>query len=168
MAGSKDREKVGQLIADMRAFDASLDLLDASVAGLFGISRSDLRAMECVSRGGRVTSGNLATALRLTTGSVTALVDRMELAGLLRRVDNPDDRRSVMVELTPKGREQERRAFGGLASDSAKALSRYDGRALAVISDFLRTATKLTDAARARIAGHGRGRRSTRGRAGRR
>lgn len=154
MAGDTGREKVAQLIADMRAFDASLDLLDASVAARVGISRSDLRAMECVSRRGRVMAGDLAAELGLTTGSVTALVDRMERAGFFRRVDNPADRRSVMVELTPKGKEQERRVFGRLASDAAKALSRYGGSDLAVISDFLRTATKLANAARARIAGH--------------
>ena len=44
-----------QVALEMRALDASLDLLDASVAELFGIGRTDLRAMELVSRRGPAT-----------------------------------------------------------------------------------------------------------------
>ena len=148
--------EVARVLADMRAFDASLDLLDASVAGALGISRSDLRAMELVSRHGHLTCGELATQLRLTTGSVTTLVDRMERLGYLRRRNHPADRRKVVVELTAKGRERERRVYGPLAREAVKTLSRYDGRDLAVIRDFLQTAGSLADAARARIVSHGR------------
>lgn len=39
----------------------------------------------------------------LTTGGVTRLIDRMELAGLVERVANPGDRRGRFVRLTPTG-----------------------------------------------------------------
>lgn len=41
----------------------------------------------------------------LTTGGATRLVDRMEAAGLVRRVTDPDDRRGRLVRLTPLGEE---------------------------------------------------------------
>jgi DNA-binding MarR family transcriptional regulator len=41
----------------------------------------------------------------LTTGGATRLVDRMEVAGLVERADDPDDRRGRLVRLTPKGEE---------------------------------------------------------------
>ncbi|HWS36590.1 MAG TPA: MarR family transcriptional regulator [Actinoplanes sp.] len=41
----------------------------------------------------------------LTTGGVTRLVDRMAAAGLVERADDPDDRRSRLVRLTPLGEE---------------------------------------------------------------
>ena len=150
------REGVARVAGDMRSFDASLDLLDASVAAAFGVSRSDLRAMEVVSRRGRLTCGELATELRLTTGSVTTLVDRMERAEYFRRGNHPADRRKVVVELTAKGKARERRAFGPLARESMKMLSRYDARELAVIRDFLQKASALADTARARITNRGR------------
>ncbi|TDB76743.1 MarR family winged helix-turn-helix transcriptional regulator, partial [Micromonospora sp. KC723] len=41
----------------------------------------------------------------LTTGGVTRLVDRMEMAGLVERVADPGDRRGRLVRLTPLGEE---------------------------------------------------------------
>jgi DNA-binding MarR family transcriptional regulator len=45
----------------------------------------------------------IARAQVLTTGGATRLVDRMEAAGLVRRVEDPDDRRGRLVRLTPQG-----------------------------------------------------------------
>ncbi|MCI3273593.1 MarR family winged helix-turn-helix transcriptional regulator [Streptomyces cylindrosporus] len=46
----------------------------------------------------------------LTTGGATRLVDRMEAAGLVERVEDPDDRRGRLVRLTPDGEETTVRA----------------------------------------------------------
>lgn len=46
----------------------------------------------------------------LSTGGATRLVDRMEAAGLVRRVTDPDDRRGRLVHLTPRGEETAVRA----------------------------------------------------------
>jgi DNA-binding MarR family transcriptional regulator len=46
----------------------------------------------------------------LTTGGATRLVDRMEAAGLVRRITDPDDRRGRLVRLTPLGEETAVRA----------------------------------------------------------
>jgi DNA-binding MarR family transcriptional regulator len=46
----------------------------------------------------------------LTTGGVTRLVDRMVAAGLVERVEDPDDRRGRLVRLTPHGEETAVRA----------------------------------------------------------
>jgi DNA-binding MarR family transcriptional regulator len=151
MSRGRSAGAVGRITDEIRAFDASLDLLDAAVATAFGISRTDLRAMEFVSRQEGATAGQLATALDLTTGSVTVLIDRMERAGYFRRRDDPTDRRKVLVELTAKGKERERRTFGPLARESARILSGYSERDLAVIGDFLRKARELAERSRARI-----------------
>jgi len=46
----------------------------------------------------------LARQLVCSTGTMTNRLDRLERAGLLRRLDDPDDRRGVRIALTPKGR----------------------------------------------------------------
>lgn len=135
----------------MRDYDASLDLLDHAVAAALGIGRTDLRAMEVVSRGGPKTAGDLAEKLALSTGAVTALVDRMEKAGLLRRVRSAADRRQVLVELTLVAKRREAAIFGPLGKESALALSRYSDEERAVIIDFLRRAKNISDRARERI-----------------
>jgi DNA-binding MarR family transcriptional regulator len=51
----------------------------------------------------RLSAGQLSKVLMVTSGSVTHRIDRLEAAGLVRRHDDPDDRRGVLIELTAKG-----------------------------------------------------------------
>lgn len=51
----------------------------------------------------RMSAGKLGHALMLASGSTTNRIDRLEAAGLIRRADDPDDRRGVLVELTALG-----------------------------------------------------------------
>ncbi|MBM7365690.1 MarR family winged helix-turn-helix transcriptional regulator [Gordonia hydrophobica] len=51
----------------------------------------------------RMTSGELAKTMLVTTGGVTLRVDRLEKAGLVERKRDPDDRRIVYVCLTTTG-----------------------------------------------------------------
>src|SRR6266481_6391309 len=55
---------------------------------------------------GRFAMGELAEMLDITPRTVTGLVDNLERDGLVRRVDDPSDRRSVYAELTEQGRER--------------------------------------------------------------
>jgi DNA-binding MarR family transcriptional regulator len=142
-----------QVARELRVLDASLDLLDASVAGWFGIGRTDLRAMELVSRGGPATCSQLAAELNVTTGSVTALIDRMERAGYFVRRYDSKDRRKVLVELTASGRERERRVFEPLARNSIAMLRHYSDADLRMIRDFLRKSRALVEQARKRVQG---------------
>ena len=51
----------------------------------------------------RMSAGRLGHELLLASGSTTNRIDRLEAAGLIRRLDDPDDRRGVLVELTALG-----------------------------------------------------------------
>jgi len=51
----------------------------------------------------RMSAGQLSKILLLSSGAMTNRLDKMEAAGLVRRVPDPSDRRGVLVELTDKG-----------------------------------------------------------------
>lgn len=51
----------------------------------------------------RLSAGRLGRAMMVTSGTVTNRIDGLETAGLVRRIDDPDDRRGVLIELTPRG-----------------------------------------------------------------
>jgi len=54
--------------------------------------------------GASESAGELSRALVMSSGGMTNLLDRLEDRGLVRRTPDPDDRRSVLVQLTPSGR----------------------------------------------------------------
>ena len=51
----------------------------------------------------RLSAGHLAESMGLSSGAMTNRLDRLEQAGLVRRVDDPNDRRAVLVEPTEQG-----------------------------------------------------------------
>lgn len=52
----------------------------------------------------RLSPSRLSGSLLISSGAMTNRLDRLEERGLVRRIPNPDDRRSLEIELTPKAR----------------------------------------------------------------
>lgn len=87
-------------IVASRRLHAAIDVLDQAAADMLGISRNDLRCLNLLEHG-PVPPSRIAAALRLTSGSVTTLVDRLERKGFVQRSPDPHDRRGVQVCATP-------------------------------------------------------------------
>src|SRR5919198_4258449 len=73
-----------------------------------GLSEGRLGLLMVLNRFGQegINLGRLAELLRVTPRNVTGLVDHLEKAGLVERVDDPDDRRAVRARLTGAGRQR--------------------------------------------------------------
>jgi DNA-binding MarR family transcriptional regulator len=73
----------------------------------FGLSIADFDVLNTLRRVGDVRRGckptDLAHASLITTGAMTARLDRLERAGLISRSADPADRRGVLIRLTPRG-----------------------------------------------------------------
>jgi DNA-binding MarR family transcriptional regulator len=81
-------------------------MLDETLAG-FDLSVGEWKALTHLQLDGpphRKSVGHLAQWADLSSGAMTNRIDRLEVAGLVRRMPDPDDRRGVMVELTDAGR----------------------------------------------------------------
>lgn len=79
-----------------------------------GISHGDWKVLSSLrwSESNRRSAGELARRAELTSGTMTARLDHLEREGLVRRHRDPDDRRSVLVELTGKGRRKVEQTVG--------------------------------------------------------
>jgi DNA-binding MarR family transcriptional regulator len=88
-------------------------LLDATLAQL-GLSYGEWKLLGELRRAPlqRRSPGELARHAELSSGAMTNRLDHLERAGLVRRLPDPDDRRSIQVELTPEGRLAWERAVG--------------------------------------------------------
>jgi DNA-binding MarR family transcriptional regulator len=85
-----------------RRLDVALSSLHAALARDAGISVPELLALENLDADGGLGPSELARRLQLSTGAVTALIDRLEAGGHVVRTAHPSDRRRVVVTRTPK------------------------------------------------------------------
>jgi DNA-binding MarR family transcriptional regulator len=84
-------------------------------------------------------AGRLAELTGLTTGAVTGIIDRLEKAGYVRRVNDPKDRRITIIEPT-RNKKLERKLeviFTPLSMRMHKLLSSYSDNELAFLFDVL-------------------------------
>jgi DNA-binding MarR family transcriptional regulator len=86
----------------------------------------------------RQTPGQLSRGLRLSSGAMTNRLDRMEEAGLIRRLPDPSDRRGVLVEPTDQGHAVWDRAVGVQAQREALLTSVLDEAERAELHRLLR------------------------------
>ena len=89
-----------------RRLDLALSSLRAALARDLGISVPELLALENLGSDGGLGPGELARRLQVSTGAVTALVDRLEASGHAARAPHPSDRRRVVVTRTTKARDE--------------------------------------------------------------
>src|SRR3954447_11650037 len=69
------------------------------------LSLSQISALGTLSRSGPITPGELAAQERVQPPSITRLLFGLERLGLVTKDDHPDDRRQVLVEISPAGLE---------------------------------------------------------------
>lgn len=87
--------------------------------GSVGLSLAKFGALTFLVRAGEPLSlSECAAKMTCVRSNITQLVDRLEADGLVRRVDNPSDRRGVMAAATPLG--IERQAAGAKLVDEVK------------------------------------------------
>lgn len=129
-----------------REFTSAVDVVNQMVAEGMGINRTDHRLLEILNRKGAMTAGDLAKAGHLTTGAVTAVVDRLEEVGYVRRVRDSEDRRRVLIERTPESTKIAMRYYGPFMNRTFQSLAKYTAEELEVIRDFFRSAAELSDA----------------------
>ena len=138
-----------------REFATAIVMFHEAVGKLVGLSSVERKSLDVLQRLGPVTAGAIAEHTGLTTGAVTGLVDRLENAGHVERVRDPEDRRRVVVRLKPNPRMDALMgaAFGPFIDDMAQITAGYDEAELRAITDWIRRTTDALVANTRRITG---------------
>lgn len=153
MATSK-RDLIDDLIVAFRASGNQDSAFDNLAAERLGVSRTDLHCLNAIENSGGLTAGELAAAVGLTSGAVTGVVDRLERAGFARRVPDPQDRRRVKLEVTPRFYERAGRIWGPLRADWESSLAdRFTAAELVRITEFLELTSEVGKRHLDRLAG---------------
>lgn len=129
-----------------------------AIAERLGINVSDLECLTMARTAGDngVTAGDLAAATALTSGAITGVIDRLELAGLVRRDRDANDRRKVIVRPTENVEKTVPPLFEPLHCSMTEIWTSYTEDQLALILDFLTRARDVmrAEGAALRVAQH--------------
>ena len=148
-AGAERRQLEGEFLLALRRAGSVMQLLGQRSAERIGINATDLNCLNIVALTGHLTAGELAAQTGLTTASITAVLDRLEEGGFVRRVRDPGDRRRVMVELSAgPGLSKVGSTFGpvvnawraaaaGYSDDELRLLLAFQGQLEEIIRDQL-------------------------------
>lgn len=101
--GRGEADRYAPIIADFRVAMSELKCASSQRLLRHGISMAQLHILTSVQRRGEMTMSQLADMLDVSLSSATGLVDRIEERGLLERVRIVEDRRVVLIRLTPAG-----------------------------------------------------------------
>jgi DNA-binding MarR family transcriptional regulator len=135
-----------QLFDDLIRFEIEIwNAVDARLKADFDLPLTHFEPMSVMDRIPACRVYDIAGELGITTGGTSKLVDRIEASGYCRRLPNPDDRRSSLVELTADGRRV--LAEAGRAFD--EELQRWLGAAVPerTLRQFAATLARLRSAA---------------------
>jgi DNA-binding MarR family transcriptional regulator len=132
-----------QLVDALRKVSAQSVLLSDTVAKIVGLNSTDLECLDLIEMAGPTTAGRLAEHAGLTTGAMTAVIDRLERAGFARRLRDPEDRRCVRVEVLSRNFRHVAGLYRRLAESTARLHDEYDDHQLALVVEYLTRAHAL-------------------------
>ena len=127
----------------LRKVGAQSVVLSDTVSKLVGANSTDLECLDLLGLAGPITAGRLAAHTGLSTGAITAVIDRLERAGFAKRLRSTADRRSVLVEAQPERLREIEALYQPLAVAVARLNEEYGDRQLAVVVDYLSRAVTL-------------------------
>ncbi len=102
---------------------ATFDRLSMKDIELYGLTGPQFAALEALGHLGAMTIGELGKKMLVTGGNMTVVIDNLQKEGLVVRKAGEKDRRSIMVDLTVKGRDMFNRIFPRHAAFIAKVAS---------------------------------------------
>lgn len=131
-------QTLAALHATLRVQALQTVLLHSAVAARLGIAVTDFNCINLLSMEGPLPAGTLADRLGLTRGgAVTAMIDRLETAGYVRRRRDETDRRRVLVELDPDAAQRIAPMFASLGAALDDHVDPYSAGDLRLLLDFV-------------------------------
>ena len=127
MAGSSDSEPLGDALAFMQVLWAVAHGLESSSKRMharLGVTGPQRLVLRIVGHYGRIAAGQLADVLHIHPSSLTGMLKRLEEAELLRRENDPFDRRRALLALTKRGQRLNDRREGTIEAVVAETLTK--------------------------------------------
>ena len=110
----------------------------SSVARRHGLSHAALNALAVIEgSGGPLPTGEVSARMHITTGTMTTVLDTLERNGYVRRLADPEDRRRVLVDITPAAQSVLERLLPEVQQVANAVMGALDEKALHALLDTL-------------------------------
>ena len=121
-----------------RTGEALLGELDRRIAATFDIPQAAATALAVIDGADMLlTPSQVSDRLLIASATMTATLDLLEYRGWIRRTPNPGDRRSVLIEITPQGRDTADQLLPGIRKVERRILSALSPAERAHLLDLL-------------------------------
>jgi DNA-binding MarR family transcriptional regulator len=142
------KQSISDLIALIRKETRAATLFVQTVAESSDMHPTDIKCLDFLTEVQSATAGDLARVTGLTTGAITAVIDRMEKAGFVKRKADNKDRRKIIVEILVNPPQHLRLVHNLFSKQLPKILSEYTAEELQLITDWN---VKMTNTLQAEI-----------------
>ena len=120
-----------------------MTLLRNAISARMGVGVTDMECLRLLLRKGIATPSELAKHTGLTSGATTAMLDRLEKAGLIERRPNPNDRRGRLIVLVKTTAGKVRQWFAPVRKVQDDFIATRSEKELQIIAEFLEGFTKI-------------------------
>jgi DNA-binding MarR family transcriptional regulator len=151
MAKSTKTDLKKRALMAVRDYGVNLTLFRNAMSEWAGLNVTDMECMRLLFLKGIATPSELARHTGLTSGATTAMLDRLERAGLIERRPNPDDRRGTLIAPTESSAEKAASWFESARKAQDELISSYSESDLEIIAAVFERFAKLWDDERRKI-----------------
>jgi DNA-binding MarR family transcriptional regulator len=133
-----------QVFRELEVVGGRAEALIASVARRHGLSHAALNALAVIEgNGAPMAAGAVGAHMHITSGTMTSVLDTLERNGHIKRLTDPDDRRRVLVDVTPEAQMVLNRLLPEVVQTTTAVMAGIGDEEL---YDFLGTLARVSDA----------------------
>ena len=138
----KDEENLGPVLDFMQllwGLQHGLESRSKRMESDSGVTAPQRMVLRMLGRKPRSTAGSVAKILRVHPSTLTGVLRRLEVRGLVKREEDADDRRRALFTLTKAGLEADKDKRATVEGSVKKALRKLDDSQVKAAADVLRT-----------------------------
>jgi len=141
-----------QVMINNRENGISYTLFRNAIGKRLGLNTTDFEGLDLIFYRGAATPSELSKYTGLSSGSTTAMIDRLEKAGMVTRQNNPNDRRGTLVVIHEKAMCNVGPLFTSARVAQNKLLDGYTAKELKVLADFFTKSAELFERERQNLS----------------
>ena len=138
-------------LMSVRDYGVNLTLFRNAMSEWAGLNVTDMECLRLLFQKGIATPSELSRFTGLTSGATTAMLDRLERAGLIERRPNPNDRRGTLIAPAPSSAEKAAAWFTSARTAQDELISSYSESDLEIIADVFERFAKLWEDERKKV-----------------